>query len=679
MYRLKIINLSKESLQTALHKSQNRRFCLNAESYYMDGNYGHLEGFKCEYYKKASGKEQKVHYRTLLYSVLDQAHVAHRDLYAEIRNLTVPSAPNFSHDDLLAAYFTSLNNATASNLQLKEQLAAQSAVLKEQRAKSKLILQAREEEKNALTDPDAIRERDEEAAAHASLMRSIVGGVRLPGDTSSSDNIDSSSSSEEDDLSVEGEEETAPQHLNMRESKVSMKKTLGRRLVKNNINSNNHKQLHISRASDNNSKSKPTARTSNINNNNNFVNSSKNKKFKRYVPPKDRNLDSNYSSTDSELDEPLSDATTTKSTSSMKKKKSRGGGSAFLESNASPVASRENSPANQGPNSHRVHASHMGTAVITTQNNTAFTPRSMLDQIQGSICEEIKNKKKRSLSHHIVDNSIVAEYDPHFPDLDGHPHNDSLLHEIEERLVRVDSDEDAEMDDEDPHTVNVGWGRQRSDSPSSVATHNNKKSSRAVDPAKAQKQQAVREAAAAKKEEKRQEAKARRNEAIFQRRVLEVNNGRNSTASETDEDQNGPTRKRRVTSGISSSWTGFYGVNLALNQAQLTNSDIIIGCADHVLGTAEPSRDNTMSVQSDSDYSVVLSYRKQSGAVCDKVLKQKLMKHLQLDIFKEITFERLITEYSVAKRESVGVGDDEIIDIDWFEVMDGFSVNLKNR
>ncbi len=308
---------------------------------------------------------------------------------------------------------------------------------------------------------------------------------------------------------------------------------------------------------------------------------------------------------------------------------------------------------------------------------------SMLQQVQGEICEELKTKK-RGLSRHMFDNSEVAEYDPTFPDLDGHPHNDSLLHEIDERLVNIDDsdDEDAEFEDQDPHTVNVGYDRKRSDSPTSstASRPRGKKTERSLDPAKAQRQQAIQDAAAAKKEEKRLEAKNKRQEAVFQRRVLEANNNRrNDQKSETDEDQNNTsTRKRRATSGISASWTGFYGVNLALNQAQLRNSALIKGCADQILGDATSSRDNALS-SGEVDYSVVLSYRKQSGAVCDRVLKQKLMKHLQLDIFKEITFERLITEYSVAKRESVGVADDEIIDIDWFEVLDGFSVNLKHR
>jgi hypothetical protein len=55
------------------------------------------------------------------------------------------------------------------------------------------------------------------------------------------------------------------------------------------------------------------------------------------------------------------------------------------------------------------------------------------------------------------------------------------------------------------------------------------------------------------------------------------------------------------------------------------------------------------------------------------------MKHLQMDIFKEITFERLITEYSIVKREACGALDDEIVDIDWCIVMNGFGIVLKAR
>jgi hypothetical protein len=256
----------------------------------------------------------------------------------------------------------------------------------------------------------------------------------------------------------------------------------------------------------------------------------------------------------------------------------------------------------------------------------------MLEQVQQSINQELQKKKMRcSSANYVHDFSVVAEYDPSFPDLDGHPQSDSLLHEIDENLVRGDySDNDAEMDDDDPHTVNVGWVTNRSEG-SASPTHHSKKTKRRTNPEKAQKQQATQEAAAAKKEEKRLEAKAKRDESIFHRRVLEANNGRNGAGSETEDDpanaSTTTTRTRRVSSGISASWTGFYGVNLALNQAQLTNTELITGCADMVLGgvnsSSSSSRDITITEnQTEADYSVVLSYRKQSGAVCDRVLKQ---------------------------------------------------------
>jgi hypothetical protein len=76
---------------------------------------------------------------------------------------------------------------------------------------------------------------------------------------------------------------------------------------------------------------------------------------------------------------------------------------------------------------------------------------------------------------------------------------------------------------------------------------------------------------------------------------------------------------------------------------------------------------------------MVTSFRKRSGDAADRNLKEKLMKHLQMDIFKEITFERLITEYSVVKREACGAQDDEIVDIDWFGILNEFGKILKTR
>jgi hypothetical protein len=93
-----------------------------------------------------------------------------------------------------------------------------------------------------------------------------------------------------------------------------------------------------------------------------------------------------------------------------------------------------------------------------------------------------------------------------------------------------------------------------------------------------------------------------------------------------------------------------------------------------ILGTFTPG-DNHDQALSES----VTSFRKKFGDAADRNLKEKLMKHLQMDIFKEVTFERLITEYSIVKREACGAKDDEIVDIDWCDILAGFGTILKTR
>jgi hypothetical protein len=308
---------------------------------------------------------------------------------------------------------------------------------------------------------------------------------------------------------------------------------------------------------------------------------------------------------------------------------------------------------------------------------------SLFQQLQQQDSPPAAHRKQKPIHKSAVRNhldfSSVAEFDPSFPDLDGHPLEDSLLHDIDEDLIRPQfnlSESDAEMEEEE-HTSNNLGRRATTTSPGGSKT-GRKRAKRAVDPEKIRKQAVAALATEIRREEKIKDAKVKRDHVVFQRRVLEANNGRNSVATVGPDDQEGDqkSRKRRVTSGLSEAWSEFYGRDIAINQrSQTVHRELILGCADAVLGSTSTVAQN----EDDPDYAAVLSYRTKAGAVCDRVLKQKLMKHLQLDIFKEITFERLITEYSVAKRESAGAADDEIVDIDWFQVMGDFSGNLKTR
>jgi hypothetical protein len=651
MYRLKLISETRDALTSALHKSKNRRFCLNTKSYYMDGNYGCSEGFKCEYYKKPSGKEAEVKFKTLLYTVLNDAFIAGRDLYAEIRNQTIPAPAEFSHDELLASYAADLIALDAAKMETKKKLEANAEKQKTAKEKSKQILQARAAELATRAElevsPEAELAAQQEAIAHDVYMRKLVDGVRIAGDTSDDDDesdaasSDSSINDHNDRDNHNGDKdseecETYPQSLIKAHKKKRQNHDVSRDMSGVAANKKSHKKI--------------TPRN---------TTTSSQQSSSEY-----------YSSTDSELslhgDKSVKNVHSSRNNLRTTKVKDRPT-STFLKPALSPMSLQSHSPGR-----------------VNTFRNT-----SMLEQVHSSVTQEMKQKARGRANHHMMDHSTVAEYDSSFPDLDGHPTNESLLHEIDESLVHADfSDNDAEFEDENDNT-NVAWKRHptNSEEVKRACLDKKRRKSRHADPEKVKQRQMSDAAADAKREAKQVEAKLRRDNVVFQRRVLEANNGKTKEVS-ANETGTSHTRKRRVTSGISASWTGFYGVNLALNQAQLSNSDLIKGCVDLVLGNASSSSSSALSSSSssssssnitDADMNVVRSYRKQSGEVCDRVLKEKLMKHLQLEIFKEITFERLITEYSVAKREAAGVADDEIIDIDWFQVMDGFAVSLKYR
>lgn len=332
---------------------------------------------------------------------------------------------------------------------------------------------------------------------------------------------------------------------------------------------------------------------------------------------------------------------------------------------------------------------------IDNQSNLVTSPSSVRDQafneaglvesvVELSLLEQrqqIKDNKRKTVKNSSSQSSSRVQkkdYDSSFPSFDGHPAEDSLLHDIDDSLTyfndkQQSGEEEMDFDDSQDDNENVGWKKNKSDS-STTHKKRRKRSSRKkeVDPIKEASKLAAEREREVKKMEREREAKKTRDEQTFQRRVLEVNAGRNDDSGEGD------SRKKRMTSGLSASWENFYGDNLSINQCSRTDRKLITGCAVSVLGEV-----TGLSVDDDeADFdviSMVSSYRQQSGYAADVLFREKLMKHLQMDIFKEITFERLIAEYAIAKREACGANDDEIVDIDWCEVMHEFRVVLKAR
>jgi hypothetical protein len=63
----------------------------------------------------------------------------------------------------------------------------------------------------------------------------------------------------------------------------------------------------------------------------------------------------------------------------------------------------------------------------------------------------------------------------------------------------------------------------------------------------------------------------------------------------------------------------------------------------------------------------------------DQQFKQALIKYMQIEIFKNFTFERHCVSYAMAKRQAVDALDKEILNIDWFDIISELSVNLRDR
>jgi hypothetical protein len=685
-YRLRFVADTRDSLTSALHMSQGRRFRLTNGTYYFDGNYGVKEGYRCEYYKKPSGKELEANYKTFLWSTLDAAHLAGRDLMMEINERTIASPEGFSHDTLLASYFAGLVSVDVEKLAKKQKADEQKELQRAQKLKSNAILKARKKADGELTDPADIRAVAEEAFEMDALVKKLVGGERVPGDDNSDESDASSVDSfeAEDDHEFTAEGETEPQ-LPLTDVESEAKRGGNKHHKQSNDKRRNtHTSSHSNKSS---KKLRTSSSRKDININSSSANSHRHHSNSRdkagqiritggrssTKKPKhcSNKSEDDKSSTDSEMELSL------RHQRNILSSPRRGLG--FVEDNRGSSSSNCKPP------------NHWPPPELQQQSSAATSPirgQTLLQQLQQHEPPVRLPKPSRKSSSRSANNddSTLADYDPTFPELDGHPQAHSMLHDIDEDLIRPEynnSDSDAEMENEE-HTSNVGASKHRSSSsPGNSPDGKKKRAKRTTDPEKVKRREATALTAETKRLAKLSDAKMRRDQAVFQRRVLEVNNGRPTIDEPCNDDPTIKPRKRRVTSGLSESWNGFYGRDMAINQqTQPFDLELIRGCADVVLGKSLHPHEDELQNNNDNDdaeYAAVLSYRQKSGAICDRVLKQKLMKHLQLDIFKEITFERLITEYSVAKRESVGVADDEIIDIDWFEVMGGFSDNLKKR
>eukprot|EP01034_Spumella_vulgaris_P024139 gene24139-30451_t len=545
------------------------------------------------------------------------------------------------------------------------------------------------------------------------LVTKLVSGERQPGDDSSSDEEEEEEEKEEEvqeeqprnnarDISETVESQTEPQQLHSDDVSLPKQTTVERShgsspsFDKRTHKSSNHAIREQSTKSNNTSSRSSDGRSSHKSRDSHRSNSSSSSsKAKRKYDPKhvaksdESSSEDSAATTDDEVE--IADSrgkSSSKSSKSLKKSHSTGSSSGRSSSHHK---SHDKPPRHSGSGSNRESSNktHQGSKSKSgssrfllseeEQRNTSPSAvrvssnqqdNNLIDATKGLSLKPNDKKRKRLSTSSGARGDEAHEHDPNFPDLDGHPREDSLLHDVDEALTyirRTASDEDEEWDNESQNERdNVAWATiSKRLSPNKASGKKRTRARKDADPAKVAAKLAEIEAVRSKRVEKELEMKKGRDEQVFQRRVLEAN----SRSSVVDGD-----RKRRVTSGLGASFEGFYGDNLAINKCSRTDCDLISGCANMILGDETGEANNSAE-----DNVLIDSFRKSSGAAADAVLKDNLMKHLQVEIFKEITFERLVTEYAVAKREACGAGDDEIVDIDWFDVFHEFRLVLKAR
>jgi hypothetical protein len=274
---------------------------------------------------------------------------------------------------------------------------------------------------------------------------------------------------------------------------------------------------------------------------------------------------------------------------------------------------------------------------------------------------------------------------------------DSKLHDLDDDLFLSQSEDEVWQDDELPWDVNLSLQAAALSAKKDKAAskrkldrkHANKKSRQQADGAhvassvdgdgetnKLSKKAARDIERAAASEERSKNAKQARFEKIEERRFTAC--AVSPPVSDEDDDSGAKKRKYRASSGLDSPLVNMYARDYKLTTL---NKDIVRGAALDVLGNIITSGDVIVDGPENRSIkmAIVRNFQTKLNESCDAQLKQALMKYMQVEIFKEVTFERLIVAYVVAKRQAVGATDNEILDIDWFEVISEFGVNLRDR
>lgn len=244
----------------------------------------------------------------------------------------------------------------------------------------------------------------------------------------------------------------------------------------------------------------------------------------------------------------------------------------------------------------------------------------------------------------------------------GVAHDDSLLHEAD-MGSDPDSDLDDELDFDNPGVLfqsarkgekNMGadWVSQRGRKRGSKKGDSSSKKRRYVTPEKMEERRVAQKLIDDSKALKIETAKKKREESKEERRQELANITIDIVAAD------GTTRKKRFSSAISSEIVQNYVNDFDLNRvAAKSNASIVTDAIVHVLGRSA-SEENQCGSGSSSRISLPDSAnslsKEEKIAMLDKTFKEGLMMYCQMELFKDVMFERLVVNYCIAKREITG-------------------------
>jgi hypothetical protein len=299
----------------------------------------------------------------------------------------------------------------------------------------------------------------------------------------------------------------------------------------------------------------------------------------------------------------------------------------------------------------------------------------------------------------------------------GIAHDSSLLHEVDIGSdIDSDGQQDEEFDFENPGKLFSSTSKSQllqtpnnnRDSHSSSKSGNKNKTgrrTRTVNPEKLKTKEEAEKLHQATKEIKIESARKRREDFKNDRRV-ELASIFDASNLADDDGESGKIKKKR-SCPISSDTVQHYVSDLNLNILTATTtitqqSALIANAVNTVVGAAASAAGISSSMTTTNNnrpnFDALSTAEKMS--IVDRNFKDGLMMYCQAELFKDVTFERLIVNYCIAKREIsgmwciyykyalainflniivTGASDEEILDIDWFEVLSEFRVSLEKR